>query len=52
LQEVADAPARRRLSGPQSTFQVWRWTSWHHWTTLAMLAHAFVAAATAVERDA
>ena len=25
--------------------------SWHRWTTLAMLAHAFLAVATAVERD-
>jgi SRSO17 transposase len=24
-----------------------RWTSWHRWTTLAILAHAFLAAATA-----
>ena len=32
--------------------QVRRWTSWHRWTTLAMLAHAFLAVATAVERDA
>jgi SRSO17 transposase len=31
--------------------QVRRWTSWHRWTTLAMLAHAFLAVATAVERD-
>ncbi len=33
--------------------QVRRWTSWHRWTTLAMLAHAFlaVATATATERD-
>ncbi|MGC4749146.1 hypothetical protein ACLQ28_26345 [Micromonospora sp. DT201] len=23
-----------------------RWTSWHRWTTLAILAHAFLAAAT------
>ena len=23
--------------------QVRRWTSWHRWTTLAMLAHAFLA---------
>ena len=30
--------------------QVRRWTSWHRWTTLAMLAHAFLAVATAVER--
>ena len=27
--------------------QVRRWTSWHRWTTLAMLAHAFLAVATA-----
>ena len=32
--------------------QVRRWRSWHRWTTLAMLAHAFLAVATAVERDA
>ena len=32
--------------------QVRRWTSWHRWTTLAMLAHAFLAVATATERDA
>ena len=31
--------------------QVRRWTSWHRWTTLAMLAHAFLAAATATQRD-
>jgi SRSO17 transposase len=30
--------------------QVRRWTSWHRWTTLAMLAHAFLAVATAAER--
>jgi SRSO17 transposase len=27
------------------------WTSWHRWTTLAMLAHAFLAITTAAERD-
>ena len=32
--------------------QVRRWTSWHRWTTLAMLAHAFLAVAAATERDA
>ncbi len=31
--------------------QVRRWKSWHRWTTLAMLAHAFLAVATATERD-
>lgn len=31
--------------------QVRRWTSWHRWTTLAMLAHAFLAVATAAQRD-
>lgn len=31
--------------------QVRRWKSWHRWTTLAMLAHAFLAVATAIERD-
>jgi SRSO17 transposase len=31
--------------------QVRRWTSWHRWTTLAMLAHAFLAVATAIERQ-
>ena len=31
--------------------QVRRWTSWHRWTTVAMLAHAYLAVATAIERD-
>ena len=31
--------------------QVRRWTSWHRWTTLAMLAHAFLAVATCIERE-
>jgi SRSO17 transposase len=31
--------------------QVRRWNSWHRWSTLAMLAHAFLAVATAIERD-
>jgi SRSO17 transposase len=30
--------------------QVRRWRSWYRWTTLAMLAHAFLAAVTATER--
>jgi SRSO17 transposase len=30
--------------------QVRTWTSWHRWTTLAMLAHAFLTVATAAER--
>jgi SRSO17 transposase len=30
--------------------QVRCWKSWHRWTTLAMLAHAFLAVATAAER--
>ncbi|GEB57222.1 hypothetical protein GCM10017674_60960 [Streptomyces gardneri] len=30
--------------------QVRRWTSWHRWVTLAMLAHAFLAVTAAVER--
>jgi SRSO17 transposase len=29
--------------------QVRRWNSWHRWTTLAMLAHAFLAVTTAIE---
>lgn len=32
--------------------QLRRWTSWHRWTTLAMLAHAFLTIATAAERRA
>ncbi|GLW74687.1 transposase [Kitasatospora phosalacinea] len=32
--------------------QVRRWTSWHRWTTLAMLAHAFLAVTAAIERAA
>jgi hypothetical protein len=31
--------------------RVRRWASWHRWITLAMLAHAFFAVATAIERD-
>jgi hypothetical protein len=31
--------------------QVRRSTSWHRWSTLAMLAHAFLAVATAIECD-
>jgi hypothetical protein len=31
--------------------QVRRWKSWYRWTTLAMLAHAFLAVATATQRD-
>ncbi|KWX59656.1 IS701 family transposase, partial [Mycobacterium sp. NAZ190054] len=31
--------------------QVRRWKSWYRWTTLAMLAHAFLAVACAAERD-
>jgi SRSO17 transposase len=30
--------------------QVRRWTSWHRWTLLAMLAHAFLAVTAAAER--
>ena len=30
--------------------QVRRWTSWYRWTTLAMLAHAFLAVTAATER--
>lgn len=32
--------------------QLRRWTSWHRWTTLAMLAHAFLTVATLHERCA
>ena len=32
--------------------QVRRWTSWHRWVTLAMLAHAFLTVITAEERAA
>jgi SRSO17 transposase len=32
--------------------QVRRWTSWHRWVTLAMLAHAFLAVTTAAQRCA
>lgn len=32
--------------------QVRRWRWWYRWTSLAMLAHVFLAVATAVERDA
>jgi hypothetical protein len=29
--------------------QVRRWTSWHRWVTLTMLAHAFLVVATAAQ---
>jgi len=32
--------------------QVRRWTSWHRWVTLAMLAHAFLVVTTAAQRCA
>ena len=32
--------------------QVRRWTSWHRWVTLAMLAHAFLVVTTAAQRRA
>ncbi|HUH70939.1 MAG TPA: hypothetical protein VLZ05_19910 [Mycobacterium sp.] len=32
--------------------QVRRWTSWHRWVTLAMLAHAFLVVATVAQRRA
>jgi SRSO17 transposase len=32
--------------------QVRRWTSWHRWVTLAILAHAFLAITTAAQRRA
>jgi hypothetical protein len=32
--------------------QLRRWTSWHRWTILAMLAHAFLAVTAAAERVA
>lgn len=31
--------------------QVRRWTSWHRWATLAMLAHGFLAVTAAAERQ-
>jgi SRSO17 transposase len=42
--------AAKGLSGLDQ-HQVRRWVSWHRWTTLAMLAHAFLAVATTAERD-
>ncbi|MET7567979.1 hypothetical protein ABZT04_05675 [Streptomyces sp. NPDC005492] len=30
--------------------QVRRWDSWHRWVTLALLAHAFLAVTTSLER--
>jgi SRSO17 transposase len=42
--------AAKELTGLDQ-HQVRRWTSWHRWSTLAMLAHAFLAIATAIERD-
>ena len=41
--------ATKGLAEPDE-HQVRRWTSWHRWVTIAMLAHAFLAAATANKR--
>lgn len=41
--------ASRGLTGLDE-HQVRRWTSWHRWVTLAMLAHAFLAVTAATER--
>ena len=41
--------AAKELAGLDQ-HQVRKWKSWHRWTTLAMLAHAFLAVATAIER--
>ncbi len=46
----ANFQAAKELTGLDQ-HQVRRWKSWHRWTTLAMLAHAFLAVATAIERD-
>ena len=43
--------ARRQRPGRLDQHQVRRWRSWHRWTTLAMLAHAFLAVVTVTERD-
>jgi SRSO17 transposase len=42
--------ATRGLGGLDA-HQVRRWTSWYRWATLAMLAYAFLAVASAPERD-
>jgi hypothetical protein len=42
--------AAKRLAGLDG-HQVRRWAPWHRWATLAMLAHAFLAVATAGERQ-
>src|SRR5215218_5010608 len=43
------ARGRAALAGLDE-HQVRRWTSWHRWVTLAMLAHAFLAVTAAAER--
>jgi len=39
------------LSARLDEHQVRRWTSWHRWTILSMLAHAFLAVLAATERS-
>ncbi|MBY0442443.1 MAG: hypothetical protein K2Q25_09970 [Mycobacteriaceae bacterium] len=41
-------PPKAWLARTSTVFR--RWHSWHRWTSLAMLAHAFLPVATAVER--
>jgi SRSO17 transposase len=43
--------AAKELTGIDQ-HQVRRWSSSYRWTNLAMLAHAFLAVATATEREA
>ena len=42
-------PGRKSLAGLDE-HQVRRWTSWHRWTILARLAHAFLAVMAATAR--
>src|SRR5699024_9396178 len=44
--------ASKGLTGLDEHQVVRRWTSWHRWATLTMLAHAFLAITTAAERSA
>ncbi|MQA86697.1 MAG: hypothetical protein GEV03_19205 [Streptosporangiales bacterium] len=49
LDRGGELPSRQQLTGLDQ-HQVRRWASWHRWTLLAMLAHAFLAVLAATER--
>jgi hypothetical protein len=50
-QKIEDGFAAGKELAGLDEHQVWCWTSWHRWTILAMLAHAFLSVLTARRSD-